>query len=160
MPPSERYEVVIVRTGARGGTLAYRLANAGKRILILEGKHPNGLANSSDMVGRHTSCSIRRTPFSRSAKSRNLPDPNNLAQIANGRVRLDYTPASVESFATCRFGTDPMQSVLDIDRRTHDLDNPYLVDGSFFASSGAVHPSRTIIANALRVGDQLLERLH
>ncbi len=61
---------------------------------------------------------------------------------------------------TCRFGTDPKQSVLDTNCRTHDLDNLYVVDGSFFASSGAVNPSLTIIANALRVGDHLLERLH
>jgi choline dehydrogenase-like flavoprotein len=61
---------------------------------------------------------------------------------------------------TCRFGTDPKTSVLDVNCRTHGLDNLYVVDGSFFASSGAVNPSLTIIANALRVGDHLLERLH
>jgi choline dehydrogenase-like flavoprotein len=61
---------------------------------------------------------------------------------------------------TCRFGTDPKLSVLDVNCRTHDVDNLYVVDGSFFASSGAVNPSLTIIANALRVGDHLLERLH
>jgi choline dehydrogenase-like flavoprotein len=61
---------------------------------------------------------------------------------------------------TCRFGTDPNQSVLDVNCRAHDVDNLYVVDGSFFASSGAVNPSLTIIANALRVGDHLLERLH
>jgi len=59
---------------------------------------------------------------------------------------------------TCRFGTDPKSSVLDINCRTHDIDNLYVVDGSFFPSSGAVNPSLTIIANALRVGDHLLER--
>jgi choline dehydrogenase-like flavoprotein len=60
---------------------------------------------------------------------------------------------------TCRFGTDPQTSVLDLNCRTHDVDNLYVVDGSFFPSSGAVNPSLTIIANALRVGDHLLERL-
>jgi choline dehydrogenase-like flavoprotein len=60
---------------------------------------------------------------------------------------------------TCRFGTDPNDSVLDVHCRTHDVDNLYVVDGSFFASSGAVNPSLTIIANALRVGDHLVERL-
>jgi choline dehydrogenase-like flavoprotein len=57
---------------------------------------------------------------------------------------------------TCRFGTDPKTSVLDLNCRTHDVDNLYVVDGSFFVSSGAVNPSLTIIANALRVGDHLL----
>ena len=60
---------------------------------------------------------------------------------------------------TLRFGTDPMSSVLDPDCRAHDVDNLYAVDGSFFPSSGAVNPALTIIANALRVGDHLIDRL-
>lgn len=60
---------------------------------------------------------------------------------------------------TCRFGEDPTTSVLDVNCRAHDVENLYVVDGSFFPSSGAVNPSLTIIANALRVGDHLLERL-
>jgi choline dehydrogenase-like flavoprotein len=60
---------------------------------------------------------------------------------------------------TCRFGLDPKDSVLDVNCRTHDVDNLYVVDGAFFASSGAVNPSLTIIANALRVGDHLLARM-
>ncbi len=43
--------------------------------------------------------------------------------------------------------------------RAHDVDNLYVVDGSFFCSSAAVNPALTIAANALRVGDHLLERL-
>ena len=60
---------------------------------------------------------------------------------------------------TARFGEDPKTSVLDVSCRAHDLDNLYVVDGSFFPSSSAVNPALTIIANALRVGDHLLERL-
>ena len=60
---------------------------------------------------------------------------------------------------TCRFGTDPRSSVLDLHCRAHDVDNLYIVDGSFMVSSAAVNPTLTIIANALRVGDHLLERL-
>lgn len=60
---------------------------------------------------------------------------------------------------TLRFGTDPKTSVLDTNCKTHEVDNLYVVDGSFFPSSGAVNPSLTIIANALRVGDHLLEIL-
>jgi choline dehydrogenase-like flavoprotein len=128
-----------------------------------------------------------------------LPDPNNRVRIVDGRIRLEYTPNNLESFArlrdrwvevlkaaghadhwlnlhayfkkrvplegvghqngTCRFGSDPKTSVLDVNCKAHDLDNLYVVDGSFFASSGAVNPSLTIIANALRVGDHLVERL-
>ncbi|HZU07944.1 MAG TPA: GMC family oxidoreductase [Chloroflexota bacterium] len=60
---------------------------------------------------------------------------------------------------TVRFGRDPQTSALDIYCKAHDLDNLYVVDGSFFVSIGAVNPALTIIANALRVGDHLLERL-
>jgi choline dehydrogenase-like flavoprotein len=60
---------------------------------------------------------------------------------------------------TIRFGDDPRTSALDINCKAHDLDNLYVVDGSFFPSSAAVNPALTIIANALRVGDHLLERL-
>ena len=60
---------------------------------------------------------------------------------------------------TCRFGTDPAASVLDRDCRAHEVDNLYVVDTSFFPSIGAVNPALTAMANALRVGDHLLERL-
>ncbi len=52
-----------------------------------------------------------------------------------------------------------MRSALDLMCKAHELDNLYVVDGSFFPSPGAVNPALTIIANALRVGDHLLERL-
>ena len=60
---------------------------------------------------------------------------------------------------TCRFGDDPTASVLDRNCKAHELDNLYVVDTSFFVSIGAVNPSLTAIANALRVGDHLHQRL-
>jgi choline dehydrogenase-like flavoprotein len=60
---------------------------------------------------------------------------------------------------TCRFGADPQTSVLDVDCRAHEVDNLYVVDTSVFPSIGAVNPALTAMANALRVGDHLLERL-
>jgi choline dehydrogenase-like flavoprotein len=60
---------------------------------------------------------------------------------------------------TCRFGTDARSSVLDTNCKAHALDNLYVVDTSFFVSIGAVNPSLTAIANAIRVGDHLLQRL-
>lgn len=59
---------------------------------------------------------------------------------------------------TIRFGTDPKTSALDVNCKAYEVDNLYVVDGSIFPSSGAVNPALTIIANALRVGDRLLER--
>ena len=60
---------------------------------------------------------------------------------------------------TIRFGRDPKTSALDPNCRAHDVDNLYVVDASFFPSSGAVNPALTIIANTLRVADHLQERL-
>ena len=60
---------------------------------------------------------------------------------------------------TVRFGTDPATSALDVNCKAHELDNLYVVDTSFFPSCAAVNPALTTMANALRVGDHLLERL-
>ncbi len=60
---------------------------------------------------------------------------------------------------TVRFGTDPTTSALDVNCRAHEVDNLYVVDASFFPSSGAVNPGLTIMANALRVGSHILERI-
>ena len=60
---------------------------------------------------------------------------------------------------TARFGTDPATSVLDLDCKAHELDNLYVTDASFFPSIGAVNPTLTIIANALRVADRIKQRL-
>jgi choline dehydrogenase-like flavoprotein len=60
---------------------------------------------------------------------------------------------------TARFGTDHATSVLDLDCKAHELDNLYLADASFFPSIGAVNPTLTIIANALRVADGIKRRL-
>ncbi len=60
---------------------------------------------------------------------------------------------------TVRFGTDPSASVLDVNCKAHELDNLYVVDTSVFPSIGAVNPALTAMANSLRVGDHMLERL-
>ena len=60
---------------------------------------------------------------------------------------------------TVRFGNDPATSVLDENCRAHEVDNLYVVDTSFFPSIGAVNPALTAMANAIRVGEHLLERL-
>jgi choline dehydrogenase-like flavoprotein len=60
---------------------------------------------------------------------------------------------------TVRFGTDPRASALDVNCKAHELNNLYVVDASVFPSCGAVNPALTVMANALRVGDHLLDRL-
>jgi len=72
--------------------------------------------------------------------------------------RIPLAGAAHQS-GTVRFGADPKTSALNIHCRAHDVDNLYVVDTSFFPSSSAVNPALTAMANALRVGDHLLERL-
>ncbi|MEH0579275.1 GMC family oxidoreductase [Streptomyces sp. B21-108] len=67
--------------------------------------------------------------------------------------------ATAHQAGTVRFGDDPRSSALDVNCKAHDLDNLYVVDTSFFPSIGAVNPSLTAIANALRVGDHISDRL-
>jgi choline dehydrogenase-like flavoprotein len=67
--------------------------------------------------------------------------------------------ATAHQAGTVRFGADPRTSVLDLNCRAHEVDNLYVVDTGFFPSIGAVNPSLTAIANALRVGDHLAGRL-
>src|SRR5262249_8684421 len=71
---------------------------------------------------------------------------------------LDISGMSHQN-GTLRFGTDPRTSVLDLNCKTHDVDNLYVVDASFFPSCGAFNPALTIAANALRVGDHLIENV-
>jgi len=75
-------------------------------------------------------------------------------------LKTDIPVAGVAHQAgTCRFGTDPAASVLDSDCRAHEVDNLYVVDTSVFPSIGAVNPALTAMANSLRVGDHLLQRM-
>jgi choline dehydrogenase-like flavoprotein len=80
--------------------------------------------------------------------------PNQL--IRDGRIPL---AGVAHQCGTVRFGEDPATSALDVHCKAHDLDNLYVVDTSFFPSSSAVNPALTAMANALRVGDHLIERL-
>jgi choline dehydrogenase-like flavoprotein len=71
---------------------------------------------------------------------------------------LDVSGMSHQN-GTLRFGTNPTTSVLDINCKTHDLKNAYVVDASFFPSCGAFNPALTIAANALRVGEHIINNI-
>jgi choline dehydrogenase-like flavoprotein len=78
----------------------------------------------------------------------------------NFYMKMDVAIAGVAHQAgTCRFGTDPATSVLDINCKAHELDNRYVTDTSFFPSIGAVNPALTAMANAIRVGEHITDRL-
>ncbi|MGF1461062.1 MAG: GMC oxidoreductase [Leptolyngbyaceae cyanobacterium] len=83
------------------------------------------------------------------------------AMISNTMFPRGEAPLQVVGYqlGTCKMGADPATSVLDINCRTHDIDNLYVVDSSFFPSCPSVGPALTVMANALRVGDHIIERL-
>ena len=56
---------------------------------------------------------------------------------------------------TVRFGSDPRKAALNEFCRSFDHDNLFVVDASFFPSSGAVNPALTIAAQAIRVADHM-----
>ena len=85
-------------------------------------------------------------------------EPHLLPQNAYFGKRLPIAGTGHQN-GTIRFGHDAKASALDVNCQAHEVDNLYVVDGSFFPSSAAVNPTLTIIANALRVGDHLLGRL-
>jgi len=75
-----------------------------------------------------------------------------------GGYDLDISGMSHQN-GTLKMGTDPADSVVNTNCQAHDVDNLYVADASFFPSCGAFNPSLTIAANALRVGDHILERI-
>jgi choline dehydrogenase-like flavoprotein len=78
----------------------------------------------------------------------------------NFYMKMEVPIAGVAHQAgTCRFGTDPATSVLDADCKAHEVDNLYVTDTSFFPSIGAVNPALTAMANAIRVGEHITQRM-
>jgi choline dehydrogenase-like flavoprotein len=113
-----------------------------------EEAHRRLTAKLKELMQRQTRCKVHGHECHQGLFARNL--------FVGQRIPLAGVAHQV---GTVRIGADPRTSALDVNCRAHDVDNLYVVDGSFFVSSGAVNPALTIMANALRVGDHLLERL-
>jgi choline dehydrogenase-like flavoprotein len=113
-----------------------------------EEAHRRLIAKLKDLMKQQTKCGVHGHDCHEGLFSRNLflGDRIPLAGVAHQN-------------GTIRFGHDPKTSALDENCKAHEVDNLYVVDGSFFPSSAAVNPALTIMANALRVGDHLLGRL-
>jgi choline dehydrogenase-like flavoprotein len=109
--------------------------------------HRSLIAKLKELMGSQRRCSIHGHECYQGLFSRTL--------YVGQRIPL---AGVAHQNGTIRFGKDLKTSALDVNCKAHDLDNLYVVDGSFFCSSGAVNPALTIMANALRVGDHLLER--
>jgi len=130
-----------VTIDAQGGiVLSYRPNN--------EDGHKRLIAKLKELMQRQTKCKVHGHECHEGLFSRNL--------FVGQRIPLAGVAHQV---GTVRFGNDSRTSALDANCKAHDLDNLYVVDGSFFCSSGAVNPALTIMANALRVGDHLIQRM-
>jgi len=120
--------------------LAYRPNN--------EEGHKRLIMKLESLMKRQTRCGVHGHECHQGLFSRNL--------FLGQRIPL---AGVAHQNGTVRFGDDPTTSALDRNCKAHELDNLYVVDGSFFPSSAAVNPALTIAANALRVGDHLIDRL-
>ncbi len=88
-----------------------------------------------------------------------------VAEMEGILARLGYftithslgTRNTTHQCGTVCFGSDPRTSVLDSFCRAHDVENLFVVDASFFPSSAAVNPGLTIVAQALRVADHIIQ---
>ncbi len=110
--------------------------------------HNRLIARLESVMQQQTKCSVHGHDCHQGLFARNL--------FLGQRIPL---AGVAHQNGTIRFGRDSKTSALDVNCKAHDVDNLYVVDSSFFPSSAAVNPGLTIIANALRVGDHLLERL-
>ena len=111
--------------------------------------HKRLIAKLKELMQQQTKCGVHGHDCHEGLFARNL--------FVGQRIPLAGVAHQV---GTVRFGSDPKSSALDANCKAHDLDNLYVVDGSFFVSSGAVNPALTIMANALRVGQHLIRRLN
>ena len=111
--------------------------------------HKRLIAKLKELMQQQTKCAVHGHDCHEGLFARNL--------FVGQRIPLAGVAHQV---GTVRFGNDPKTSALDANCKAHELDNLYVVDGSFFVSSGAVNPALTIMANALRVGEHLKERLN
>ena len=114
-----------------------------------------GSANGRRYVYTYTRELHRRNRHFRKLLSRTLSPRHSVRVVTGGFNNLNYGHVC----GTCRFGDDPASSVLDHTNRAHDVENLYVVDASFFPSSGGTNPSLTIAANALRVGGIIDQQL-
>jgi choline dehydrogenase-like flavoprotein len=130
-----------VTLDADGGiVLSYRPNN--------EEGHKRLIGKLKELMQQQTKCTVHGHQCHEGLFARNL--------FVGQRIPLAGVAHQV---GTVRFGDDAKTSALDANCKAHEVDNLYVVDGSFFCSSGAVNPALTIMANALRVGEHLIERM-
>lgn len=136
--PSADNRVTLDRNGQI--VLSYRPNN--------EEGHKRLIGKLKDLLAQQSACAVHGHECHQGLFGRNL--------FLSERIPL---AGVAHQNGTIRFGNDPNASALDANCKAHDVDNLYVADGSIFPSSAAVNPALTIMANALRVGDHLMERI-
>ena len=131
------------------GAMLEDLPYLDNRVLPSEGSNLNGRQRLRLQYRLHASETERRAEFLRQLKRVFEPFRTMTLRTAQSNSVLAHV------CGTCRFGTDPKTSVLDPQNRAHEVENLYVVDGSFFPSSTGINPSLTIAANALRVAEHM-----
>ena len=178
---SEHYDVIIIGTGAGGGTLAHTLAPSGKKILLLErgdflpretdNWEPGPVFVDGKYISPDTWYGANGKPFQPQVHyyvggatkmygaALYRLRPADFGEIQHVDGPSPAWPLGYDDFELW-YTKAEWTSVLDLDCKAHELDNLYVVDTSFFPSIGAVNPALTAMANAIRVGEHLLTRLH
>jgi choline dehydrogenase-like flavoprotein len=82
-----------------------------------------------------------------------------LSGLKVGHVRELEIAWSRHHQGACRMGRSPATSVVDADLRVHETPNLYVCGSEVFVTGGAMQPSLTIVALALRLADHLAGRL-
>ena len=118
-------------------------ASESSRLLLLSRSNlfPNGLANGSGLVGRYLT----------------LHEAAEAMKI--WRAYVDKISGNCyHQHGTVRMGTDPAKFVLNKWCQAHEVENLYAVDGSPFPTATGINPTLTIMANAARVADHLIQQ--
>lgn len=124
---------------------------------------------SEDLPDPNNRVTVRRDGSIKIARTWNNMEPHHRLVSTFGDVMRRagyplYIPKEVgieflaHQCGTARMGHDPQTSVLNPYLRAHDVQNLYVVDASFFPSSGAMNPALTIMAMALRTAEHIKDK--
>ena len=158
---TDHYDVIVIGSGAGGGTLTHALAPTGQRILLLERgdflpREPQNWDSRSVWVDLRY-----RNPGTWTDSDTGMEFTPKQHYYVGGNTK--FYGAILFRFRERDFGSiqhvDGVSPAWPVDYADFELDNLYVVDSSFFCSSTAVNPTLTIIANALRVADHIAGRL-